>query len=162
MSPTTKHETEISADPKLPTITIVREFDAPRERVFRAFTDPELVAQWLGPNSTTTRIDTWDCKTGGSYRYVSILDDEEYGFYGAFHEVRPNERIVQTFTFEGQPDGVSLETATYEALDRDRTRVTMLSVVESMELRDGMLSSGMDVGVNEGFQKLDKLLEGMA
>jgi uncharacterized protein YndB with AHSA1/START domain len=162
MSTTTKHETEISADPNLPTITITREFDAPRERVFRAFTDPELVAQWLGPNSTTTRIDTWDCRTGGSYRYVSILGDEEYGFYGAFHEVRPNERIVQTFTFEGQPDGVSLETVSYEALEGDRTRVTMLSVVESMELRDGILSSGMDVGVNEGFQKLDNLLEGAA
>jgi uncharacterized protein YndB with AHSA1/START domain len=159
MSQTTKHETEITADPKLPTITIVREFDAPRGRVFRAFTDPELVAQWLGPDSTTTRIDTWDCRTGGSYRYASLHQGDEYGFYGAFHEVRPDERIVQTFTFEGEPDGVALETATYEALDGDRTRVTMLSVVESMETRDAILSSGMDVGVNEGFRKLDALLE---
>ena len=154
----TRHQTEIIADPNLPTIEIIREFDAPRTRVFRAWTDPKLVARWLGPRSTETRIDTWDCRTGGSYRYASVLGDEEYRFYGAFHEVRPDERLVQTFTYEEVPDGVSLETATFEDLDGGRTRVRLLSVVESMESRDSMLASGMETGVIEGFEKLDEIL----
>lgn len=162
MNATVKHETEIAADPNLPTIRIVREFDAPRQRVFHAFTKPELVAQWLGPKSTTTRIDTWDCHTGGNYRYVSVHEGHEYGFYGSFHEVRPDERLVQTFTFEQVPDGVSLETATFEELDGDRTRVTMLSVVESLEMRDAIIASGMETGVVEGFEKLDEILSGSA
>jgi uncharacterized protein YndB with AHSA1/START domain len=160
MSAATSNQTQIVADPKLPTIKIVREFDAPRGRVFHAWTDPDLVAQWLGPRSTTSRLDKWECRTGGSYRYVSVHEGVEYGFYGAFHEVRPDERIVQTFTYEDIPDGVSLETATFEDLDDGRTRVTMLSVVDSMESRDGILASGMDVGVNEGFEKLDEILAG--
>lgn len=156
---TTQHQTEITADPALPTIGIVREFDAPRDRVFRAWTEPELVVQWLGPRSTTMRLDLWDCRTGGAYRYAALRDGEEIArFYGSFHEVRPTERLVQTFTFEGVPDGVSLESATFEEIAPGRTRVTMLSVVDSMETRDAILSSGMDVGVNEGFEKLDELL----
>ncbi len=95
----TKHETEISADPSLPTIEIVREFDAPRDRVFRAWTDPDLVPRWLGPRSTTMRLDAWECRTGGSYRYAALRDGEEIAsFYGSFQEVRPGERLVQTFT----------------------------------------------------------------
>jgi uncharacterized protein YndB with AHSA1/START domain len=160
MTATTRPETQIVADPALPTIRIVREFDAPRQRVFRAFTDPELAAQWLGPRSTTTRIDRWDCRTGGHYRYVSIHEGTEYAFYGSFHEVRPDDRIVQTFTYEDMPDGVSLETATFEELEGDRTRVTMLSVLESIEARDGMIASGMETGVVEGFEKLDEILAG--
>jgi uncharacterized protein YndB with AHSA1/START domain len=159
MNATTKHETEITADPEVPTIQIVREFDAPRSRVFRAFTDRDLYAQWVGPRSVEMRIDRWDCSSGGHYRYVGSRGDDEFGFYGSFHEVRPDERIVQTFTFEGAPDGVALETATFDELDDGRTRVTMLSVVESMEIRDGIIASGMEVGVIEGFEKLDELLE---
>lgn len=153
-----KHQTEIAADPDLPTIRIVREFDAPRERVFRAFTEPDLFAQWNGPRSTTTRVDRWDCRTGGNYRYATVLDGQEYCFYGSFHEVRGVERIVQTFTYEDMPDGVSLETATLEDLGGGRTRVTMLSVLYSMQARDGLLASGMEVGVVEGFEKLDELV----
>lgn len=155
---TSKHQTEIAADPDLPTIRIVREFDAPRERVFRAFTDPDLFARWTGPRSTTTRIDRWDCSTGGNYRYATVHEGQEYCFYGSFHEVRPSERIVQTFTYEDMPDGVSLETATFEDLGGGRTRVAMLSVLDSMQARDGMLASGMEVGVLEGFEKLDEIL----
>jgi len=159
MTATTKHETQIHADPELPTIKIVREFDAPPERVFRAHTDPDLFVQWIGPRSIDTRLDRWDCKTGGSYRYVALRDGEEIAaFYGAFHEVRPNERLVQTFTYEGYPDGVSLETMTLEDLGDGRTRITGLSVVESLETRDMILASGMEVGVVEGYEKLDQLL----
>jgi len=154
-------EAQIEADPKLPTVRITREFDAPPDKVFRAWTDPGLVARWLGPRSVTTRIDNWDARTGGSYRYVAERDGQEIAsFYGSFHEVRPNERLVQTFTWEGMPDGVSLDTMTFEDLGNGRTRVVGLSVVDSMEARNAIMASGMDVGVQEGYQKLDELLAG--
>jgi uncharacterized protein YndB with AHSA1/START domain len=120
----TKHETEISVDPDVPLVRITREFDAPVAKVFRAHTDPELVVQWLGPRSTTTRIDHYDCRTGGSYRYLSEHEGEEYGFRGCFHEVRPAELIVQTFTYEGEPDGVALERLVLTDLGDGRTRLT--------------------------------------
>jgi len=155
----TKHETEIVADPDLPTVEIIREFDAPVDRVFRAWTDPELVARWMGPRSVDMGIQIWDCRTGGEYRYTALRDGEEIAhFYGSFHQVRPNERLVQTFGFDEMPDAVSLDTMTFEDLGNGRTRVVGLSVVYSMEARDGMMSSGMDVGVVEGYEKLDVLL----
>jgi uncharacterized protein YndB with AHSA1/START domain len=154
-----KHQTEIYADPALPTIRIVREFDAPPERVFRAWTDPDLVARWMGPRDVTMEIEKWDATTGGSYRYIGRQgEDFEMGFYGSFHEVRPQERIVQTFTFEGAPDGVSLETMSFEELPGGRTRISALSVVESLEIRDQIIGSGMEVGVVEGYEKLDEIL----
>ncbi|MGH8895144.1 MAG: SRPBCC family protein [Actinomycetes bacterium] len=159
MTRTTTNETRIEADPNLPTVRIVRDFDAPADRVYRAWTDPELVVRWLGPKDTPMQIGTWDVRTGGSYRYSAWRDGEEIAaFYGSFHEVRPNERLVQTFTFEGVPDGVSLETMTFEDLGDGRTRVTGLSVVDTMEARDMIMASGMDVGVIEGYEALDALL----
>ena len=155
-----RNETEIVADPALPTIVITREFDAAPERVFRAYTDPELVRQWLGPRRLAIRIDEFDARTGGSYRYVhQEQDGTEYGFRGVFHEVRPVDRIVQTFTFEGYPDGVSLETALFEDLD-GRTRVTTTSVMDSIEGRDAMIASGMEGGLREAYERLDELLGG--
>jgi uncharacterized protein YndB with AHSA1/START domain len=152
-------ETTIEADPNLPTIRIVRDFDAPRDKVFRAWTDPELVVQWLGPKSTEMRIDQWNARTGGNYRYAALREGVEVAaFYGSFHEVRPSERMVQTFTWEGMPDGVSLETMTFEDLGDGRTRTIGLSVVENLEARDGIMASGMEVGVYEGYEKLDALL----
>ena len=157
---THRNETRIVADPALPTIVITREFDAPPERVFRAYTDPELVVQWLGPRRLTMKIETFDARTGGAYRYLHVDEDgTTYGFFGAFHEVRPHERIVQTFTYDGVPDGVSLETALFEDLG-GRTRVTTTSVVDSMEARDGILASGMEGGLTEGYERLDELLAG--
>ena len=159
MNTKTTNETRIEASPDVPTILITREFDAPPDRVFRAYVDKDLFAQWVGPNSITSNIQTWDARTGGEWRYTAHRDGEEIAsFYGSFHEVRPSERIVQTFTFEGYPDGVSLETATFEDLGNGRTRVSSLSVVESMETRDMILASGMEVGVIEGYDKLDALL----
>ncbi len=155
---TKKHETEIYADPALPTIRIVREFDARPELVFRAWTEPELVTRWLGPRGVAMEIDRWDATTGGCYRYRARMGDLDIGFYGSFHEVRPHERIVQTFTFDGEPDGVSLETMTFEELPGGRTRITGLSVVDTLEIRDQIMASGMEVGVVEGYEKLDELL----
>ncbi len=157
MSATTKHETEISAHPTLPIITIVREFDAPVQKVHRAHTEPELVAKWMGPRSVEMRIDTWDCRTGGSWEYTAFHESQEgMRFFGSFHEVGP-DRIIQTFSWEGA-DGVALETLWFEDLGDDRTRLRAQSLCDSIEGRDAMLSSGMDVGVNEGYDKLDELL----
>lgn len=161
MSKTTsahRNETEIAADPNLPTIVITREFEAPPERVFRAYTEPDLVRQWLGPRRLTMRIEEYDARTGGSYRYLHVDEDgSEYAFRGVFHEVRPADRIVQTFTYEDFPDGVALETATFEDLG-GRTRVTTKSLMESIEARDGMIASGMEHGIREGYERLDDLL----
>jgi uncharacterized protein YndB with AHSA1/START domain len=156
----TNHRTVVEADPNLPTVRIVRDFDAPPNRVFRAWVDPDLIAQWLGPKDTTMRIDAWEPRTGGGYRYAAERDGEEIAvFYGSFHEVRPASRLVQTFTYEGVPDGVSLDTTTFEEVEPGRTRVTVLSVVDTMEGRDAMIASGMESGVVEGYEKLDTLLE---
>jgi uncharacterized protein YndB with AHSA1/START domain len=160
MTTTHKHETEIVVDQDVPLVRITREFDAPPAKVFRAHTDPELFARWMGPRSTRTRVDHFDCRTGGSYRYVMSDDDGEYGFYGCFHEVRPGEVIVQTFTFEGMPDGVSLDRILFEDLGDGRTRLTSTSLVDSFEARDGFIASGMEIGVREGYERLDEVLAG--
>ncbi|MGY2001338.1 SRPBCC family protein [Blastococcus sp. SYSU DS1024] len=158
MTTSTHRETQIAADPDVPLIRITREFDAPREKVFRAHTEPDLVVQWLGPRGLEMTIDRYDCRTGGSYRYVHSQDGEEYAFHGSFHEVRPDELIVQTFTYEGMPDEVVLEKLRLEDLGDGRTRLTTTSLCDSFAGRDAMLASGMEVGVNEGYEKLDELL----
>ncbi|MEA2704545.1 MAG: hypothetical protein QOD63_2490 [Actinomycetota bacterium] len=157
---TTTHQTEIVADPEVPLVRITREFDAAPAKVFRAHTDPELVTQWLAPRRHEVRIDHYDCRTGGSYRYVHASDGNEYGFHGCFHEVRPSELIVQTFTFEGFPDGVALERLVFEDLGDGRTRLTATSLVDSFEGRDAFLASGMEEGVHEVYERLDELLAG--
>ena len=150
-------ETTIEADPTLPIIRMTRDFAATPEQLFRAHTDPEIYRQWVGPNSVDTTIDYWDARTGGSWRFLNIHDGQEYGFHGSFHEVGP-QRIVQTFTWEDMPEGVSLETLTFEDLGDGRTRLYAQSLVDSIEGRDAWLRSGMEVGVNEGYAKLDALL----
>jgi uncharacterized protein YndB with AHSA1/START domain len=155
---TSTHQTQIIVDPDVPVVRIVREFDAPPEKVFRAHTDPELFALWTGPNGYQVRIDHFDCRTGGSFRYVVAGDGFEGGFRGCFHEVRPSELIVQTFTFEGVPDGVALERLIFEDLGDGRTRLTSTSLVDSFEGRDAFVASGMEVGVREGYERLDDLL----
>ena len=160
MTTTTRPEATIEAHPDLPLVTITREFDAPPALVYRAWTEVDLVRQWMGPRSVEMDIDVWDCRTGGSWRYAARRDGEEIArFYGSFHEVRPGERLVQTFTWAGMPDGVALETMTFEALEGGRCRTVAVSVVDSMEAQAGMMASGMEVGINEGYEKLDELLE---
>jgi len=151
---------EIVSDSRVPLVRITREFDAPPASVFRAHTDSELFAQWAGPHSVTARVDRWDCRTGGSYRYLCSSDGIDHGFFGAFHEVRPVELIVQAFTYEGVPDGVALERLVFEDLGNGRTRLTCASLVESFEARDVFVASGMEAGVREGYEKLDALLAG--
>lgn len=150
--------TTIEADPTLPVIRITRDFRATPEQLFRAHTDPELFKHWTGPDRMRTRIDHWDARTGGSFRYVSVAGDgTEFGFRGCFHEVRP-DRVVQTFTFEGEPDGVALETLWFADLGNGRSRLHAQSLVDSFEARDAWLTSGMETGVQDGYAKLERML----
>jgi uncharacterized protein YndB with AHSA1/START domain len=150
-------ETTIEADKNVPIIRMTRDFTATPAQLLRAHTDPEIYAKWVGPNGMDVRIDEWDARNGGSWRFVNTRDGEEYSFRGCFHEVSP-ERIVQTFTYEGMPEGVALETMRFEDLGNGRTRLHAQSLVDSFEDRDAWLASGMETGVNEGYAKLDGLL----
>lgn len=154
------HETEIDIDREVPLVRITRDFEAPPEKVFRAHTDPDLVTKWLGPRSLQMRVGHFECRTGGSYRYKHVRGTEEFGFHGSFHEVRPSELIVQTFTFDGQPDEVALERIVFTDLGDGRTRLTSTSLVDSFAARDAFVASGMEVGIREGYERLDEVLAG--
>lgn len=157
---TSTAETTIDAPADLPTITIERTFASAPRQVFSAFVEPELFSSWIGPQSIEARIEHWDARTGGSWSYAAWREGERIaGFYGSFHEIRPDERLVQTFTYDGAPDGVSLDTTTFSALPGGGTRITTVSVVQSLEIRNLILASGMDTGVREGYVKLDALLQ---
>ncbi len=147
----------IAADPEVPVIRIHRDFDATPAQLFRAHTDPDIFLRWIGPDGMGAKIEQWDARTGGSWRYVAGEGENAHGFHGCFHEVRP-DRIVQTFTWEGMPDGVALETMTFEDLGNGRTRLHASSLCDSFEARDGWLQSGMEVGIDQGYAKLDKLV----
>jgi uncharacterized protein YndB with AHSA1/START domain len=143
-------------------IHVERLFDAPRDRVFAAFTDPKLIPEWWGPRDTTTVVDQMDVRPGGSWRFVvRNSDGSETGFRGTYREITPPERVVQTFEWEGMPGYVSVETATFEDLG-DRTMVRTTSLFHTTEERDGMLESGMERGMNESFARLDELLARLA
>jgi uncharacterized protein YndB with AHSA1/START domain len=160
MTTTSTHDTEITVDPKVPLVRITREFDAPREKVFRAHVDPDLLSRWIGPRQQDVRMEHYDCRTGGSFRFHIGGEGNEASFYGSFHEVRPDELIVQTFTFEGMPDGIALEKLHFEDLGGGRCRLWTTSLCDSFEDRDAFIASGMESGVIEGYQKLDELLAG--
>ena len=151
------NETTITAQPGTPFIDIVREFDATPARVFRAWTDPELIPQWLGPSTTTATMIEYNATPGGRYSYVHRDESGEYTFRGVFHAVVANERIVQTFQYDGWPNDVSLETLTFEDLG-GRTRVHTHSVFPSVASRDAMIESGMEHGVRDSMSRLDKVL----
>lgn len=156
------NKTTITAEPGKQEVFITREFDAPREFVFKAFTTPELIVQWLGPRELKMRIDKFDPKSGGSYRYLHIDPaGNEYGFHGVIHEVLAPQRIIQTFEFEGLPEAghVAMETSRFEELPGNRTRVTIQSLFQSVTDRDGMMQSGMERGVNDSHERLDELFE---
>lgn len=150
----------ITAPEGLPFIEIEREFDAPVEAVFRAHQDPELFRQWCGPHGYETTLEQYDFRTGGRYRYVHRDGGEQYAFNGVFHVVRENDFAIQTFEFEGVPDVVAIESMTFERLEGGRSRLRGRSVYPSLEARDGMVQSGMEQGVTEGYERLDALVTG--
>lgn len=148
----------LTAEPGTQLITFEREVAAPRDLVYRAYTEPELLVQWLGPRRLAMRVERFDLRHGGSWRYVHIdTDGTEYGFRGVFHGTPSPDRMTQTFEFDGAPGHVSLDTLVLVDLG-DRTLIRTSSVHQSVEARDAMLASGMEGGVVEGFERLDELL----
>ena len=150
--------TNLIAEPGKQEIIITRVFDAPRERVFKTYTDPDLIPQWWGPKNLTTTVDKMDVRPGGVWRFVQRdADGNEYAFNGVYHQIVPPERLVGTFEFEGVPGHVSLETVTLEDL-KGKTKLTEKSVFQTVEDRDGMLKSGMEEGVAETMDRLAELI----
>jgi uncharacterized protein YndB with AHSA1/START domain len=157
----TTNETTL-ATPGEREIVTERVFDAPRERVWAACTDPELIARWWGLRSTRTVVDRQELEPGGAWRFVEInADGSQAGFRGVYREVVAPERLVYTFEYEGTPGRVLVDTVTFDDLG-ERTRVTIHSLFHTSEERDGMLSAGMEVGLNEGYEALDELLAELA
>jgi uncharacterized protein YndB with AHSA1/START domain len=157
-----KNKTTITAEPGKQELFITREFDAPRELVFKAHTDPDIYARWLGPRDLTTTLETFEPVSGGCWRFIQKdKDGNEFAFHGVNHDVTAPERIISTFEFEGLPESghVILETTKFEALPGGRTRVTTQSVYQSVQDRDGMVAAGMESGVVDGHERLDEILE---
>ena len=138
-------------------IRIERIFNAPRDRVWKAFTDPELVAQWWGRGNKLV-IEKMDLQRGGHWRFVEHGPDGVHGFEGRYREVSPPDRVVQTFEWDGMPGYVAVETMTLEDLGDGRTRVVTISLFHTTGERDGMLQSGMEEGLNRSYEALDALL----
>lgn len=157
----TKNPTKVVAEAGKQELFIHREFDAPRDVVFKAFADPKLLVQWLMPKGMKMKIEKYAMNSGGSYRYIHTDDKgNQYAFNGVVHEVTAPERVIQTFEFEGLPERghVSMDTSIFETLPNNRTKLTIQSVFRSVADRDGMVNSGMEGGVDDGFAQLDELL----
>jgi uncharacterized protein YndB with AHSA1/START domain len=136
-----------------------REFDAPVEALFRAHAEPELVKQWLGPSRNEMSIERWEFRTGGGYRYLHLgPDGDEYWFNGVLHTVRDDEFVIQTFEFEGAPDMVNIEYLRFDDLGGGRSRLRGRSICPNTDARDALLSSGMEGGMTEGYERLETLL----
>lgn len=149
---------QLVAEPGKQEIIITRLFEAPPELVFKAFTDPDAIRQWWGLRRSETIVDKMDPRPGGVWRYVQRdANGNEDGFHGVYHDVESPERIVYTFEWEGMPGHVLLETVTFEAQD-GKTKMTDRSVFQTLEDRDGMLSSGMEEGADESWERLDEFL----
>jgi len=154
-----RHKTSITT-PSDTEIRIERTFDAPRQLVWEAYTDPELLPEWLGPRELTMTVDEFDLRPGGSYRFTHRdSEGNEFVFFGELREVEEPNLIVRTFAWEGMPGKFSVERAEFEELDGDRTRIVVTSSFDLKEDRDGMLESGMEHGVVESYTRLDELFE---
>lgn len=138
-------------------IRVERVFNAPRERVWRAYTDPKLVAQWWGRGNKLD-IERLEVERGGHWRFLEHAPEGVEGFEGRFREVTPPERLVQTFEWDGMPGYVAIDTTTFEDLGDGRTRVVATSLFHTKEERDGMLGSGMEGGMSDSYAALDRLL----
>jgi uncharacterized protein YndB with AHSA1/START domain len=140
-------------------ILMVREFDAPRELVFKAYTTPEHVKRWWGGKRGNVTVAEIDLRVGGKWRYALQAEGGfEVAFHGEFQEIVPNEKLVNTETFEGMPEaGAAIVTCTFEELEDGRTRLHMLTSVDSKEIRDGIIESGMEGGAQEGLDILEQI-----
>ena len=153
------HHPTIVTTPSDTEVRIEREFDAPRQLVWDAYTDAEMLTQWLGPRRLKMTVQEMDVRSGGSYRYTHESDEgDSFVFFGEFREVDPPRLLVQTFQWEGNDAPPSVDRVEFEELDGDRTRIVVTGGFDSKEARDAMLEAGMEGGVREGYEKLDELL----
>ncbi|MES2726146.1 MAG: SRPBCC family protein [Bacteroidota bacterium] len=155
-------KTKITVEQGKQELFIEREFNAPRALVYEAFSSPELLLQWVGPSNLSMKIEKLENKSHGSWRFIHTDDaGNEYGFNGVIHEIEEPARIIRTFEFEGLPEKghVSLEFLTLEELPNNRCKLHIQSIFKSVADRDGLVQSGMEGGMNEGFDKLDKIFE---
>ena len=151
-------KTQITAEPGVPFIDTAREFDAPRDLLFRAHSDPELIVQWLGPDRFAMTVDRWDVRDGGAWRYTHRdADGNEYGFHGVFHGNQSVDGMLQTFEFEGAAGHVSLASLAFDEHE-GRTTLRVHSVYQSVEDRDATVASGMANGMDQGYQRLEELI----
>ncbi len=152
----------VSAEPGKQEILITREFDAPRELVFKACMDPALVSQWWGPRYLSTEVDKMDVRPGGQWRFINRdAERNEYAFHGVYHEILAPERVIQTFEFEGLPETghVTLETIRFEALPGGRTQLRIQSIFQTVADRDSVLQSGMEGGANDTYDRLEEIVK---
>ncbi|MBI1280810.1 MAG: ATPase [Anaerolineaceae bacterium] len=150
---------ELIVQPNSHEMSMIRVFNAPRELVFKVMTDPKQIPNWWGPRQYTTIVDKMEVKAGGLWRYVQRgADGSEFGFHGVYHSVVEPESIIDTFEFEGMPGHVLMETMTLEALPEGKTKLIVSSVFQTVADRDGMISSGMESGSNESYDRLDEIL----
>jgi uncharacterized protein YndB with AHSA1/START domain len=154
-------KTQINAPAGTPFVDTEREFDAPAALVHRAFLEPDLIVQWLGPRKYEMVIDKFDARAGGAYRYIHRNADAEWAFHGVFHSL-DIDNMVQTFEFEGYPGHVSLDQVVIEDIGGGRSRIRGHSVFQSVADRDGMIANGMGDGVEEGYDRLDELMARLA
>ncbi|MEP7285198.1 MAG: SRPBCC family protein [Chloroflexota bacterium] len=156
---TKTNKTNFIAEPGKQEVVMTRIFDAPRDLVFKVYTQPEHIPQWWGPKYLTTIVEKMDVKAGGLWRFVQRDPEEnEFAFHGVYHGIESPERIISTFEFEGTPGHVVLETASFEALPDGRTNVIVSSVFQSVTDRDAMTGEGMERGATEGWERLAELL----
>ncbi len=148
----------VVAKPGEEQLQMTREFDAPRELVFKAYTNATLIPRWWGPRYLTTTVDKLEARSGGSWRFVQRAPDGGvHAFHGVYHEVSAPDRLVYTFEYEGMPGHVMLETVVFEDMG-GKTRVVVGGAFQSAADRDGMIASGMQEGAEESNQRLDELL----
>jgi uncharacterized protein YndB with AHSA1/START domain len=157
----TMAKAEYVIEPGKQEIIITRDFDAPRELVFKAYTDPKLLPQWFGPRGYTTIVDKMDARPGGSWRFVQRNEKgDEFAFHGVHHDIVAPERIVATFEFEGVPGHVLLQTLTLESLGQ-KTRLVEQLLFQSVADRDGMVASGMQRGSDDSMDRMAEILENL-
>ena len=148
---------KVTAPEGTPFIDWEREFDAPVAAVFAAHADPELVKQWMGPDGAELNIEEWDFTTNGHWSHWGEAEGVKYTFRGVFHTVRENEFAIQTFEFDGVPDVMAIESITFEDLGNGRSKISGHSVYPTVESRDGMVGSDMEVGMSQGYDRLEKI-----
>jgi uncharacterized protein YndB with AHSA1/START domain len=156
-----KNKTEVIAEAGKQELFIIREFDASPEKVYRAWTDPQLLVQWMAPCDFTTTIDRMENHDGGSWRFVyTDKKGNAFAFRGVHHELVPGVRIIRTFEFEGLPEKghATMETIRFEKLADGRTKTVIQAVFQSLADRDGRVQAGVEQGVIESYKRLDELL----